>query len=247
MISRLRYPLIAGLGLICSMAAASGLQIMPIPLKLLSTQRSDGLWLSNSGGSAVRVQVRLYRWTQEGGEDKLTPTTALTVSPPMLQVAAGGRHLVRVIRLGAPPSGPGAVQEAYRMVIDELPSSATDGTVKQGVQFKVDYSVPVFVEPAGPAAAPNLSWAIRTEGDKAVLEVSNSGAAHAKLGKMSFIDAAGQRAEVSAGLLGYVLPGAHMRWGITLAPKVFANGGTLEAVVNAQPIQEVIPPTHAAH
>ncbi|GBU15249.1 pilus assembly protein [Polaromonas sp.] len=243
----LRYPLLASLGLICSIATASGLQVSPVLLSVPSTQKAQGVWLSNNGDALVRAQVRVYRWTQEGGEDKLTPSAGLTVSPPMLQLAVGERQLIRAVRLGAAPSGPGAAQEAYRIVIDELPAAIKKGGAKDGLSFLVSYSMPVFVEPAGPAAAPpQLSWKIRTEGEKAVLEVSNSGAAYAQIGVMSFTDAAGHRTEISAGLMGYVLPGAQMRWPLESMAKVFADGGTLQAVVNKKTTQELIAPAHAA-
>lgn len=235
--------LLAGLWLASSVAAASGLQVSPVSLTLAANQNAEGLWLSNTEDKAVNAQVRVYRWTQEGGEDKLTPTRGLVISPPMLQIAAGDRQLVRAIRLGAPPSGPGAVQEAYRMVIDELPVD-TDG--KKGLQFVLRYSVPVFVEPTGVAAAPaQLSWAIRREGDKATLEVANSGGTHAQLANMSFTDAAGHRTEITPGLLGYVLPGAQMRWALKPGAKVFASGGTLETMINGQTVQQAISPPDA--
>ena len=221
------------------MAAASGLQVTPISLTVPATQNAEGLWLSNTSDEVVHAQVRVYHWTQEGGEDKLTPSRGLVISPPMLQLAAGDRQLIRVIRLGAPPNGPGAVQDAYRMIIDELPVDNTAG--KKGLQYVLRYSVPVFVEPAGTAAAPaQLSWAIRSEGGKAVLEVANSGGTHAQLAKLSFTDAAGRRTELTPGLLGYVLPGAQMRWVLKPPAKVFAGGGTLETLINGRTVQQNI-------
>lgn len=235
---RLRYALLTGLWLICGVATASGLQVSPVSLTLAATQNAEGLWLSNTGDNVVSAQARVYRWTQEDGEDKLAPTRGLVISPPMLQIAAGERQLVRAIRLGAPPSGPGATQEAYRIIIDELP---VDTSGKKGLQFVLRYSVPVFIEPAGPAAAPaQLNWAIRSEGDKATLEVANSGGTHAQLANMSFTDAAGHRTEITPGLLGYVLPGAQMRWALKPGAKVFASGGTLETMINGQTVQQPI-------
>lgn len=230
--------LLAVLGITCGVTAASGLQVSPVSLNVPATQTAEGLWLSNTGDNVVSAQVRVYRWTQEGGEDKITPTRGLVISPPMLQLAVGDRQLVRAIRLGAPPSGPEAAQEAYRMVIDELP---VDTAGKKGLQFVLRYSVPVFVEPAGAAATPaQLSWAIRRDGDKAMLEVANSGGTHAQLAKLTFTDAAGQSTELTPGLLGYVLPGAQMRWALKPLAKVFSGGGTLEIMINGQTVQQNI-------
>jgi fimbrial chaperone protein len=200
-------------------AAASGLQVAPVTLSLLPAQNADGLWLSNTGDSVIHAQVRVYHWSQD-----------LVISPPMLQLAVGEPQLVRVIRLGAPPNGAGAVEDAFRVVIDELP---VDMHGKKGLQFVLHYSLPVFVEPAGSAAAPPLlRWSLQRDGDHAVLEVGNAGGSHAQLAGLSFIDSAGRRSEITPGLLGYVLPGATMHWVLKPPVAVFASGGTLEASIN---------------
>ena len=235
----MRSILLSTLLLMGGAAFASGLQVSPVTLTLSPTQAADGLWLSNTGDNVVNAQVRVFRWTQERGEDKLTPSRGLLVSPPMLQLPAEGRQLIRAIRAGAPPSGPGAVQEAYRVIIDELP---VDTQGKKGLQFVLRYSVPIFVQPAGaPPSAPQLTWGLRRDGDKAVLEVANSGASHAQLADISFTDSAGVRTAVHPGLLGYVLPGAQMRWALKVPAAAFGAGGTWETMTNGTTAQQIIP------
>ncbi|MBB5359322.1 fimbrial chaperone protein [Rhodanobacter sp. ANJX3] len=213
-------------------ATASGLQVAPVTLSLQPAQNADGLWLSNTGDSVIHAQVRVYHWSQDASGDQLTASQGLVISPPMLQLAVGEPQLVRVIRLGAPPNGPGAVEDAFRVAIDELP---VDMHGKKGLQFVLHYSVPVFVEPAGSSAAPPaLHWALQRDGDHAVLEVGNTGGSHAQLASLSFINSAGQRSEITPGLLGYVLPGATMRWVLKPPVAVFASGGTLEASINGE-------------
>jgi fimbrial chaperone protein len=226
----MRLALLTAAFLACGTVAASGLQVSPITLTLQPTQNAEGLWLSNTGDGVVNAQVRVYRWTQEDGEDKLTPSRGLLVSPPMLQLPAEGRQLIRAIRAGAPPSGAGAVQEAYRVIIDELP---VDTQGKKGLQFVLRYSVPIFVQPAGaPPSVPQLSWALRQEADKTVLEVANNGGSHAQLADLAFTDSAGRPTAVHPGLLGYVLPGAQMRWALKTPAATFASGGSWEAMIN---------------
>jgi fimbrial chaperone protein len=213
-------------------AAATGLQVAPISLQLQATQNADGLWLSNTGDASLHAQVRVFHWTQQNGEEQLVPSRGLVISPPMLAVDAGQKQLVRVIRVGAPPTGTAAAEDAYRVIVDELP---VDTAGKKGVQFVLRYSVPVFVEPAGITnAAPKLNWSLQHDGDHAVLEVANNGNGHAQLSQLSFTGHDGKPVEINAGLLGYVLPGATMRW--TLKPPVdaFAGGGTLSVRINGE-------------
>ncbi|MEP6940096.1 MAG: molecular chaperone [Rudaea sp.] len=226
----LLHALLAGSGLLCGHAIASGLQVSPVSLSLEPTQNADGLWLSNSGDDVVHAQVRVYHWAQEGGEEKLTPSRGLVISPPMMQLAAGDKQLIRVIRVGTPPSGAGAVEDSYRVVIDELPIEAKDK--KKGLQFVLHYSVPIFIEPLGGTPVPQLHWALQREGEHVVLEVANTGSGHAQFADLAFTDNAGRRTELAQGLLGYVLPGATVRWALKPSATTFVGGGNLEALMN---------------
>lgn len=221
----------------CTAAFASGLQVSPVSLTLKATQQADGLWLSNTGNDVVHAQVRAYRWTQENDADKLVPTRDLLASPPMIELKAGDKQLIRAIRLGAPPTGD--AEQAYRLIVDELPIEKPG---QKGLQYVLRYSMPVFVEPTGPAAsAPQLRWALQREGDKTLLAVTNSGGAHAQIADVTYTDAAGKRFEVAPGLLGYALPGAHMRWDVKIPAAAFSTGGHWEAMINGQTNQPFTP------
>ena len=234
--SRLLPRLLACVALLaCAATSASGLQVAPVSLTLTSSQNADGLWLSNTGDNVVHAQVRVYRWTQEDGADKLAATRGLVASPPMVELAAGERQLIRAIRLGAPPAD--GAEEAYRLVIDELP---VHDPKQKGLQYVLRYSVPVFVEPGGaPATPPQLQWALRREDEKTLLEVSNTGGTHAQLADVSYTDAAGKRSDIARGLLGYVLPGARMRWAVRVPAAALTDGGRWEAMINGKTDQSI--------
>lgn len=228
--------LLASLGLATG-ALAAGLQVSPTSLTIAARQNADGLWLANTGGEALRAQVRVYRWTQDGGKDVLTPTREVLASPPMLELEVGVRQqLVRIIRLGAPPTGNS--QEAYRVIINELP---VDRPGAKGLQFALQYSLPVFTLPAGAAPAPpQLQWALVHAGEQLFVEVANSGGTHAQIADLAYTDAAGARSTVAPGLLGYVLPGARMRWLLkSPAAQALAGGGHWEAMINGTVGQSV--------
>lgn len=222
--------LLAGLWLASGVALASGLQVSPVSLTLQANRNAGGLWLSNTGDGVVHAQVRVYHWSQKDGKNQLAASRGLVISPPMLALKPGERHLIRVIRIGAPPSGSQAVEDSYRLAIDELPVKGPD---QKGLQFVLHYSVPIFIEPMGvKSVAPQLDWTLKQDGKHVVLTVTNQGTAHAQLAKLSFVDTSGQRTVINGGLMGYVLPGSTMHWTLKQPLATFVRGGTIEARIN---------------
>jgi len=234
------------LAILGCVAWASGLQVSPVSVRLVATQNAEGLTLSNTGTEPLQAQVRVYQWTQADGKDQLAPSRGLVISPPQLSIEPGGQQLVRVIRTGAPPAG--TSEDAFRLAVDELPSASPNPSPntssnanlgKNGLQFVLHYSVPVFVEP--PATTPlahQLSWQLVESGGKVALQVSNTGTQHAQLARLIYTGASGAPITLHDGLLGYVLPGATMRWPLNQAAAAFAGSGTLEALVNGAPVKQ---------
>lgn len=120
------HGLISSLLLSSSVAMASGLQVSPISLSLQAKENASGLTLSNTGDNVVHAQVRVYHWSQDEKGDQLTASRGLLASPPMLELQPGEQQLIRVIRASAPPSGAGAVEDAYRLSIDEIPVKSAE-------------------------------------------------------------------------------------------------------------------------
>ena len=216
-------------------AVAAGLQVTPTSLTLQAKQSADGLWLSNTGSKPLQAQVRVYRWTQENDEERFEATRALAISPPMLELAPGARQLVRVIRLGAPPTA----EESYRLIVDELPPGDQDRPA--GLQFVLRYSVPVFLAPAGDAAlAPELHAQLSFEGEQARLSVHNRGGQHAQLADLVFVDAQGGRHAIGSGLFGYALAGQRMRWPLAAPTELLRGPGTFKARINGESTERTL-------
>lgn len=189
-------------------AGATSLQVAPTSLQLEARQRAGELWLTNSGTSPVKLQVRLFRWVQQGGQEQLLPTDELMASPPMQELAAGQQQLVRVMR---PTREPPVAQQHYRLIVDEVPDLATRA---EGMQFVLRYSIPVFVQPASGKLAPQLQARLVTLDDgRNGVEVANSGNSYAQIADLALGSATRPRI-VHPGLLGYVPPGQVMRWPI---------------------------------
>lgn len=215
--------------LLAPCAYAVGLQVAPILLEFGAPEATQALRLSNSSDSPLRAQVRVMAWTQSGGEEQLQPTRDLVASPPIMELVPGQEQLVRIVRLQ-----PGAPQreQAYRLLVDELPPEAGGG--KAGVQFLLRHSIPVFVLPPGARPATErrgkaadlsaLETRFSAAGDGVLFSVRNKGAQRVRLSQLTFESADGRATPLVPGLLGYVLAGQQMQWDLRLPPTQLTKG-----------------------
>jgi fimbrial chaperone protein len=211
---------------------ASGLQVTPIVLQLHADKAADALWLTNTGSEIIHAQVRVFRWTQEEGADRLELSTDLVASPPMLSIAPGARQIVRIIRRTAVPTG---TEAAYRLIVDELPVGET---AQPGLRFVLRYSIPVFIEPAAVHLAATLRTQWRDTAQGPSIQVSNAGTAHAQIADLVLLDAHGRRTSLRPGLVGYALPGSTMAW--TVPATVHEAGSTLRARINGEATESTL-------
>ncbi|WP_413501134.1 molecular chaperone [Psychrobacter maritimus] len=236
-----KYSVISSLLLCSNWAMASGLQVSPISLSIQARENASGLTLSNTGDNVVHAQVRVYHWSQDETGDQLTLSRGLLASPPMIELNPNDKQLIRIIRAKAPPQGSGAVEDSYRVLVNELPIKSPDQ--KSGLQFALSYSLPVFVQPVGVVkTAPKLQWSTHVQPDnkQIKLRVHNGGNGHAQLASLSFVDTTGTSIDVHKGLLGYVLPGATMYWTLKTPPSALTTGGKFKAMINGtETIQDV--------
>lgn len=213
--------------------AASAVLIWPINPVLESDQSATAVWLENRGQTTVSLQVRVLAWRQGDYQDEYTAQKDMVASPPFASIEPGKRQLVRLIRQGPQPEH---AEDAYRILIDEVPSAAADASRPSGVgvQFQMRYSLPFFVTGPGvwtqprsdkardadTATQPQLSWQLTTVQGARYLEVHNTGDVHARLSQVRWLGG-GTEVTLNKGLLGYVLAGQRMRWQLPsgVAPK----------------------------
>lgn len=220
---------------------ATGLQVWPTKVFVTTERGADGLRLRNNGKRVLHAQVRVFRWEQVNGEDVLEPTREVAVSPPMLELAPGAEHLVRVVRLGPPPVGSEA---SYRLIVDELPIDETDAARKSGLQYVLRYSIPVFLSPRDTEqVSPVLHTRLVRDGRARFLEVENAGNGHAQIADLAFVTG-GQRRIIARGLSGYVLPGQRRRWALSDGLDLSGNGA-FKARINGEAAERTLAPAAA--
>jgi fimbrial chaperone protein len=221
-------------GLACALPAlAANLQISPVSIQFRAGQGASGINLQNYGDTPLVGQVRVYRWDQRDGQDVLEPATDVVASPPVIEVAARSTQVIRLVRRNP---GQAALEQSYRILIDEVPR---DDAAASGVAIRLQYSVPAFVQGAEAQAAPRLSWKLFRRDGAWMLRVQNDGGLHAQIGA-AVLHANGKDYTLSKGLLGYALAGRMREWRLPVdgAVELGAPGAALaiDATVNAQPL-----------
>jgi len=233
--------------------AASSVLIWPIDPVLEADQQASALWLENRGTETANLQIRVFGWSQSGFAEQYQNQRDVIGSPPVAKIEPGQKQLVRLTRTKDVPPG----QElAYRIIIDEIPSAqppaAEGGKTAAAIRFQMRYSVPLFAYGAGlwskedstrprdpkGVGVPQLSWRTVAVDGRPYVEVRNQGAVHARLTDV-VIKQGGQNKPLAEGLLGYVLPGAVMRWP---APGPLASESALQVRVNGgAQVQSIAP------
>lgn len=213
-------------------AHASTLRVSPVGLDLPPGQNAATLSLSNSDVAPLNVQVRVFRWSQRDGGDVLEPATGVVISPPIAKLAPGAVRTVRVVRLD--PKMPER-QEAYRLIVDELPPPLGEGN--RSITLLMRHSIPLFFAASGDRA--KVEWRlIQSEGGPALV-ASNTGGRHLRIANLRIRDATGAVLAERSGLVGYALPGSKMTW--PTGAFQAAPGLHLTADTDAGPIDAPLP------
>lgn len=193
--------MIGGLGLMldCAASRAGSLQVTPVLIDVQVPAAASKLELRNVGPNLLNAQIRVYRWTQEGGADHLVETRDVVVSPPLAQVPANGEQLVRIVRLSKQPV---RGEESYRLIIDELPQS----NIRKGasVNFSLRYSVPVFFGAATDRLRPP-EWQVSQQAGRLLVTATNGGDRRIRISRLKISSSRVGTVSFGNGLAGYVL------------------------------------------
>jgi fimbrial chaperone protein len=219
-------------------AHAASLQVAPILLEFSPQEKVKELWLTNTGNENIRAQVRVNAWTQSNQQDILANSKDLIASPMVISIPAGQRQLVRLIRNTQIAN---TTEQAYRLIVDELPNSQTN--VQSGLQLLLKYSIPVFLKVSdsndtdqGITSLQGISFKYNTQ----TLTINNQSSHYKRFSQFAYMDAQGKKIPIQMGLMGYVLSGKSMQWKIPNNINV-TRGGKFIAVVNMDLREQTLP------
>src|SRR5947207_12019099 len=66
---------------------AQALSVLPVNVFLQPGQKATTLTVTNHGNRETAIQVRAYAWNQPDGDDQLTASDTVVVSPPLASIA----------------------------------------------------------------------------------------------------------------------------------------------------------------
>ena len=202
-----------------SPSIASSFQATPVNVEIRAPGAASSITLKNDGDAAMNMQVRVFRWSQIDGQEKLEPATEVVASPPMVTVAAKSEQVIRLVRV---TKSPVSAEENFRVFVDEIPDPARRKTGQIGVALR--YSIPVFIMPSQPSEA-QLVWSIQRTDNAVYVAATNNGNRRIKISGLQLKDASGASVSLGEGLIGYVLARSSMRWVLPAkAQKLGLNG-----------------------
>jgi fimbrial chaperone protein len=229
--------------------ASNAILLWPLDPVIEADDAGAALWVENRGQRTATMQLRVLAWTQAQGESRYAAQTDIIGTPAIFRVAPGKRQFVRLTRTQRPPAG---VEQAFRVLIDEIPDGrneqvAITGTARSGLRFQLRYSIPLFSYGAGLASrkhraieAPRLAWREFAEGGRRWIEIRNPGPLHAKLVDIEVRGNDGTAGKIADAHLGYVLPGSTLRWNL---PRDTPRVASVHASINGGGATPIDPET----
>jgi fimbrial chaperone protein len=219
---------------------AASLQVAPVSIEVPAPAAAAIIKLRNEGKSPLNAQIRVFRWVQKNGQDRLEATDNLVASPPIATLAPNADYTVRLVRVRKQPVSSG---ESYRLLVDELPDPATRRN--RVVTFLVRYSIPVFFYPSDAAEA-KITWSVERQHGRIYVSAKNFGDRHVRVSALKLRDGHGTTMSFGAGLAGYALGHSEMRWTAPADARQFTidnsvvisaqgDSGSINATTSVQP------------
>jgi fimbrial chaperone protein len=202
-----------------SSVQAGTFSVSPLRVDLSSVLQTGALTIRNQQDAEVAVEAQVMLWEQVDGQDRLTPTRDVLVSPVVFTLGPNGSQLVRVAL-----QRPADTQRelSYRLILTEVPPQATPEF--SGLSVALRLSLPIFVAPTT-HAEPKLEWtATRVGADRLEITVHNTGGAHARVLSLTAEPVGHPDAAIAERAAPYVLPGQAWTWNLNIKPKDGTSG-----------------------
>jgi fimbrial chaperone protein len=182
----------------CLQPASAAYGFDKVRIELSLDHPVDTLKLNNSGkDTVVNLQITTQLWEQVKGEDVFHSNKELIVAPPIMKIQPGNTQIVRI---GWRHPIPLKQEIAYRIQIQDLTPITNR---KFLIQFKVEASIPIFIQPTSPIFKPQ--WQVKKAGNQLQVLLTNNGNIHIQVKKITLTNS---NNEIIAEFIGsyYALP-----------------------------------------
>lgn len=186
------------LALFSASAFAGSISVAPVQVLSRGTPRVSVIHFDNAGDQPTRYQIEVLAWTQRDGKNVYAPSHDLLVSPPMLELPAKAKRIVRVL-----PARPLTGPHYYVLFFRQLSSVEAVKSKGRVVNLLISQALKASYEPSN--ARPAELSARVVDGH---LEIANSGGSHAAIYSIGHPN----EKPVEAGALGWVLPGGAFKF-----------------------------------
>lgn len=189
-------------------AAYAGLKVFPVRITLVPDEPVQTMTIENSGDTSSRLQLRIYSWRQDKGEEILEDTRDVLANPAQFEIAPGEKQITRFgLRTDV-----GAQEKSYRVILEEIPGLRAP---KPGeVQTLLRISIPIFVPPAD--AGSKLIWKAWPSSPRELsVAVRNDGNAHVQINRLT-LSRNNRRGSAGQDMSVYLLPGSEKRISVPL-------------------------------
>ncbi|MDI1238537.1 MAG: fimbria/pilus periplasmic chaperone [Polaromonas sp.] len=199
-------------------ASAQSLTVLPVNIEMAPQQMATTLTVVNQGDTETSVQIRAFKWMQPDGNEELTPSDEVLVSPPIATIAPGATQIVRLVLRRAPQDR----EATYRILLDQIPPAAAPGTVRIALRL----SIPVFAAPATRVAA-NVQFRAESKAGQTYLVAVNDGNRRETIREITLKSNDGGGLTTAASSSPYILAGATRRWPIGAPGRLPTAGETV--------------------
>jgi fimbrial chaperone protein len=179
------------------------LSVWPVNIFLSPGQRAATLSVTNSGNGVTGIQVRAYAWNQKDGNDQITATRTVIVSPPLASIPPGATQVVRLVLRQLPQDR----ESTYRILVDQIPPPAEAGVVHMVLRL----SIPIFAQPRIRVAA-QVQFHIENRAGKVVLVGINNGLSHETVRDIVLATSDGRKLKAVSSSSPYILAGTTQYW-----------------------------------
>lgn len=158
--------------------------------------------MDNTGDAPMMFQLEIRRWTTENGQHVYTPTRDVVVNPAQFTLEPGKSQVIRVGLL----KKVGNEELAYRVFVRQVPTADVpsqqnnEGNVGLTLRQLVQVSMPVYVAPA--SSAPKMSYGLRLQDGKVMLDLTNAGNRHLTLRDVNVVAGEARLSLGNAAVLG---------------------------------------------